>query len=91
MILEWSLIISAVLGTVVSALIGWLASGELFIWRKFSASLLSAIVAGVVVAFGMQTQTLDFWSFVFAFLTGAGVDAVLNRSAGAVAAKAKEV
>jgi membrane-bound metal-dependent hydrolase YbcI (DUF457 family) len=88
---QWMLIAAAVLGTLFAAALGWLESGELFVWRKFTGSLLRAVIAGVLVAFGFQNITTpDAWNLAFAFLTGAGVDVLGNRIAGALATKAKE-
>ena len=84
---EWLFILAAIGGTIFSAVLGWLSSGEVFIWRKFAYSILSAVLAGAITAFGFQTLDFTLWNLLFVFLSGAGVDVVLNRAAGAIQTK----
>jgi drug/metabolite transporter (DMT)-like permease len=70
-------------GGLVTALLGWLESGEPFNPRKFGGSVIRAMVAGVVFAVGYHiADTLSIMDFLYAFLGGAGVDVIGNRIAG---------
>ena len=74
---------AAFLGGVVAALLGWLDSKEPFNGRKFGASLLRALVAGVSLAL-VYTAKGDPGptDLALAFLAGAGIDVLGNRAAG---------
>ena len=82
--------ISAFVGGIVVALLGWLDSGEAFEIRKFSASIVRALIAGVGIAaaysYANSITTLDI---VISFLAGAGFDAGINRISGAIKAGLK--
>jgi len=80
--------IVAILGTITAAVLGWQESGEPFNSGKFVASLLHAIVAGavIIVGFGFNSS-INFLDFLVIYLTGAGVDVLLNRVTGAIAQK----
>ena len=73
----------ALLGGLVTALMGWLDSKEQFDGRKFGGSAVRSLIAGVIFAVGYQlsdgVNTLDLF---YAFLGGAGVDVLGNRIAG---------
>ena len=82
--------ISAFLGGIVVALLGWLDSGEAFEVRKFSASIVRALVAGIVFAIGYSyTNSLSPIDIGIAFCGGAGVDVLGNRISGAIKAGLK--
>ena len=71
-------------GGIVSALMGWLGSGENFVGRKFAASVLRALLAGAAFAITYSLATAGVatgMDIVIAFGAGAGVDALLNRAA----------
>ncbi len=74
--------LSALLGGLVAALLGWLDSNEAFNPRKFGGSGIRALIAGIVFAVGYhlsgQVGTLDLF---YVFLGGAGVDVLGNRIA----------
>ena len=73
----------SVLGAVVSATLGWLESGEDFDTRKYAASVLRAVIAGLVFAYGFSTfEEATPWLYLAAFLGGAGVDVLGHRAAG---------
>ena len=78
--------LSAFTGGVVSAIMGWMDSGETFIGRKFTASVIRALVAGGVFAIGYQLtgETVTVADVVIAFVSGAGVDVLGNRLAGSI-------
>ena len=82
--------VSAFVGAMVAAILGWLDSGEPFVVRKFSASIVRALVAGVVFAVGYAyTNGLSPIDFGIAFCGGAGVDVLGNRISGAIKAGLK--
>ena len=64
-------------GALTLGLLGFLSSKEPFDRRKFSASILTAIIAGVGVAVTVNYATTDISAIgcLLAFLTGAGADA----------------
>lgn len=79
--------ISAFAGGIVAAVLGWLDSQEPFEVRKFSASIVRALVAGVVFAVGYSyTNGLSPIDIGIAFCGGAGVDVLGNRISGAIKA-----
>jgi len=72
-------------GGITSALLGWLNSGEAFVTRKFMASVVRALVAGVVFAVGYSfTDGISILDLFAAFLSGAGVDVLGNRISGSM-------
>lgn len=82
--------LTAILGTLTAALLGWLDSGEPFNGRKFAASTLHAVVAGIVIVVGYSFRTsVDWFDYLIVFLSGAGVDVTLNRISGAIASRTK--
>ncbi len=67
-------------GGLVAALLGWLESGEPFNLRKFGGSVIRALIAGIIFAAGYQlSEHLGILDMFYAFLGGAGVDALGNR------------
>ena len=81
----------SVLGAVVSATLGWLESEESFDMRKYSASLIRAVFAGLVNAFGFSTvQQIDMWMYIVAFLGGAGIDVLGHRASETMRARLSE-
>ena len=73
-------------GGIASALLGWLDSGEAFVPRKFMASVVRALVAGVVFAVGYSfaTNGISILDLFAAFLGGAGIDVLGNRISGSI-------
>ncbi len=70
-------------GGLVTALLGWLESGESFNSRKFGGSVIRALIAGIIFAVGYQiSEPFGVLDLFYAFLGGAGVDALGNRLAG---------
>lgn len=77
--------VAAFLGGVVAALLGWLKTDEPFVPRKFTASLVRALVSAIGFAAAFHyTNSITPIDFLLAFLGGAGVDAVGNRLSGAI-------
>lgn len=80
--------ISAFVGALACSLLGFLDSQETFNARKFTASAIRAVIAGVGFAVAYQyTDSLTTIDLGLAFLGGAGVDAGGNRLSGYVKAK----
>jgi hypothetical protein len=79
-------VILAVLGALSAAYLGWCDSGEPFNARKFSSSIMHAIVAGLLFFVGTYTANMPANVFVYvsAFLGGMGIDAGWNRFSGAI-------
>jgi len=72
--------LAALLGGLVSALLGWLESGEPFNARKFGGSVIRSLLAGVVFAVGYElADGINVLYLFYAFLGGAGVDIIGNR------------
>jgi hypothetical protein len=85
------LALAAIFGALGSGAIGWLDSGEVFDWRKYTSTMLRAIFAGLLFAFTnfALRETIIPWDYLAAILGGAGIDVFGNRLAGAVAARIK--
>lgn len=85
MVIIW-VSLAAFSGGIVSAVLGWLDSHEAFNPRKFMASVLRALAAGVAFAitYAIIGATLTIVDLAIAFVAGAGVDASVNRIAGAI-------
>lgn len=80
--------IMALAGGMTVALLGWGDSGEPFNPKKFAMSIVHSIIAAVVVAAAFNYTVLTSpIGYLFAFLSGAGIDAGLNRFEGTVVAK----
>jgi hypothetical protein len=76
--------LAALAGGLFSALMGWLESNEPFDARKFGGSAIRSLIAAVIFAAGYQLShtTVTVLDLFYAFLGGAGVDAIGNRIAG---------
>jgi len=78
---------SALVGGMVAAVLGWLDSGEVFEARKFSASIVRALIAGLGIAAAYSyANSITVLDIVICFLAGAGFDAGVNRISGAIKA-----
>jgi len=72
--------LAALLGGLVSALLGWLESTEPFNARKFGGSVIRSLLAGAVFAVGYElADEINVPDLFYAFLGGAGVDVLGNR------------
>ena len=83
---------AAVSGALFVAVAGWLDSGDPFVARKFASSILRAFIAGVLFAastFAGLDTIASGWVYLFAFLGGAGIDVIGNRTAGAITSAVK--
>jgi hypothetical protein len=77
------IILAAFIGGLAVALIGWCESHEHFDTRKFGGSAIRAVIAAVIFAVGYHlTGPVCLLDLLYAFLGGAGVDALGNRIAG---------
>ena len=76
--------LAALAGGLFSALMGWLESNEPFDARKYGGSAIRSLIAAVIFAAGYQLShtTVTVLDLFYAFLGGAGVDAIGNRIAG---------
>ena len=85
------LAIAAFLGGLATTLLGWLSSGNPFNGRKFSTSIIRAVIAGVVFAVGHEVlHDTGVMGLALAFLSGAGVEVGGHRLAGALKKKKLE-
>ena len=79
--------VGAFVGGIVASILGWLDSGEAFAVRKFGASLVRSLVAGIAFAVAYTySDSLSPIDFGIAFLGGSGVDVLGNRISGAIKA-----
>lgn len=76
--------VAALLGGIVTALLGWLESSDSFNPRKFGGSLIRALIAAAIFAAGYQLSSgsIGIIDLLYAFLGGAGVDVIGNRISG---------
>lgn len=84
------LLIATIIGTILSALLGWAESGNPFNARKFIPSVARAAISAVVVFVGVNyghTGSITLIIYILAFLTGMGIDAGGNRLAGVIRKK----
>ena len=84
------LLIVAMFGAIISAILGWAESGEDFNARKFVPSLFRTAIAAAAVFVG--TSYVDIGSvtlmiYILVFLAGMGIDSGGNRLAGALRTK----
>ena len=78
---------SALLGGVVSALLGWVSTTEPFCARKFITSVIKALIGAVVITVAFDfSGTTAIILLLAAFLSGAGVDAGVKRVTNAITA-----
>jgi UDP-N-acetylmuramyl pentapeptide phosphotransferase/UDP-N-acetylglucosamine-1-phosphate transferase len=77
------ILLAALIGGLVVALLGWCDSNEPFDPRKFGGSAIRAAIAAVIFAVGYHLSgPVGILDLFYAFLGGAGVDALGNRLAG---------
>ena len=70
-------------GGLLSAVMGWIDSGEPFNLRKFGKSVVVSILAGIGVAIASQTAEPTMKNVLEAVIIGAGSDVLANRGLGA--------
>lgn len=79
------IIIAGFLGALGAGYFGYVKSGAPFDWRFFLPSIWSSVVSAMVMALGYQkTSDLTIINFITAFLSGAGIDVLSNRSQGII-------
>ncbi len=79
------LILLTVLGAITVAILGWCESGEPFDARKFGASVVRAIIGGFLAALIFEgTVNPTTFTYLSAFLIGAGIDVAGHRLAGTI-------
>ncbi len=84
------LLILTIVGTILSAVLGWAESGSPFNARKFWPSVARAAISAAVVFVGVNyghTGPVTLLIYILAFLTGMGIDAGGNRLAGTLRTK----
>jgi len=82
------LIAITILGAITVALLGWIDSGEKFDQRKFTGSIIRAFIAGLASALIFEgIQDVTIFTYLSAFLIGAGVDVTGHRLVGAYSAR----
>lgn len=75
----------AAAGSLAAGMLGWLDSGGPFNWRKFASNVIRSVTAGMVYALGQEVSKFSGVTLYFyAFLGGAGVDIILNRTQGGI-------
>ena len=75
--------LAAFVGGVATAFLGFLDSQQEFQIRKFCASLIRSCFAAVVIAAAFQySDEMQPVDIALAFLGGAGIDVIGNRTAG---------
>jgi len=80
--------LSAFLGGMSTALIGWTEAGTPWDGKKFIASLVRSLVGGIGIAIAAAMDysgTTAPVIYLLAFLSGAGIEVGGNRIAGAIA------
>ena len=76
--------IAAFGGGMLSAGLGYLESGSAFDPKKFGASVIRAVVAGIIFAVGyVFSDGIGIVDILIAIVGGAGIDVLGNRAAGA--------
>ncbi|MBA7627054.1 hypothetical protein ES703_34515 [subsurface metagenome] len=84
------LLIAAILGAIVSSLLGWAESNEAFNARKFMPSIVRAAIAAVAVFLTVtyiDIGAVTLVTYVAVFLSGMGIDAGGNRISGTLRTK----
>jgi hypothetical protein len=81
-------LIGAFMGALGNGLAGWWDSNEPFDWRKFMGSVWRAIFSAMTIALGYDKiqglQQLGMFTFIAAFLLGAGVESFGNKLQGGI-------
>ncbi len=80
--------VAALVGGIVTALLGWTETTEPFNPKKFTSSIIRSLIGAVVIAVAFDAAGgISPLDYLVAFLAGAGVDAGGKRVAGALAAR----
>lgn len=76
--------LAATFGGVLSALMGWWDSKEPFDSRKFSRSVVVALLSGMAFAISYSfAGDVSIKDIFLAIMSGAGIDSLTNRALGA--------
>ena len=62
--------------------LGWRKSGDKWDWDKYQITLAISFVTALSVTFYFNYKEIDFKDYILAFLTGAGMDNIINRMRG---------
>lgn len=79
--------LSAFLGSLVSGALGWLSSGQPLVARTYMSTVLRGVLSAIALAAAYTLDTnpsVIFIPLATAFLSGAGIDALLRRGSGAI-------
>jgi hypothetical protein len=85
------IVLAAFGGALASGLMGWAEAHERFDPHKFFSTVLRAIFAAVTFAYSTTYIDTNGPMWIWAFLGGAGIDAVGNRLSGAAAPRGPTV
>ncbi len=81
----WIVALAAFVGGLVVALLGWFDSKESFDKKKFGASIIRSLIAGIIWAATYSVSDLPQEKILlYAFLGGAGFDVLGNRVASSL-------
>ena len=83
--------LAALFGGIIGAILGWLDSGEKFSDRKFAPSVVRSLIAAAVVGltFAELELPVGWVALITVFLAGAGFDAYGNRIQGGIVSSIK--
>jgi len=85
------IVVASVIGAIGTGLLGFLESDEPFNIRKFASNIIRGGIGGAFSAFGFSTvETVNPWTYLAAFLIGAGFDVYGKRGAGVILGKKEE-
>jgi hypothetical protein len=81
-------LLGAFFGALGNGLAGWWDSNEKFDWRKFMGSVWRSLFAAMTISLGYDKiqamQQLGMFTFIAAFLLGAGVESFGNKLQGGI-------
>lgn len=83
--------LAAFVGGLATALLGWTERATPWDWKKFTTSMIRSFVGAIVIAAAMDySGVVTPILYLFAFLSGAGIEVGGNRVAGALKKRATE-
>ena len=84
-------VLAAFLGGIAAALVGWGDQKTSFVWSKFRTSLIRSFIGAIAIAAAMNfAGPVTSMLYLYAFLSGAGVETGGNRIAGVFKKKTTE-
>ena len=83
--------LAAFVGGLVTALLGWAEQATPWDWKKFTSSAIRSFVGAIAIAVAMDySGPVTPMLYLFAFLSGAGIEVGGNRVAGIIRKKTTE-